>query len=358
MRHRRARPSRCGCRSPPTSRASAAPPSTLGLPSPGERDSTSYPGCALSRSVSFPYPHVRVSKSDASRDKFDPTAPRWAQPSSSAAVSTASDSSLSRCGVLLEGGLGPVPPTPRGACRRRLGRVVRAAEVLHVDELGARRHEGLGRLALAKAVRHEALLADARRQPREVAVAGHQAEPVHRAAVEQVHRVDDQRAIGGVLAGRVAELLDGLHRVRQQLRLPLGQLRRRPVAVGAAHARRAVLRDLHQQALKMLGARVVGVDQDCEPGLVRGFCHGSTVPPLGAGVGVGALLAAGCGPSCPGREEVDRFPYLSPCLNSRFLNPLSGKRARASRGAPRRQLIHRLQPWGADCPVCPIWSWS
>jgi hypothetical protein len=40
------------------------------------------------------------------------------------------------------------------------------------------------------------------------------------AAVKQVHRIDDQRAIGGILAGRIGELLDRSHRVRAHRGVP------------------------------------------------------------------------------------------------------------------------------------------
>jgi hypothetical protein len=61
-------------------------------------------------------------------------------------------------------------------------------EVLGVDELVAGGDEGLGRPALAESVDGEA-----------------------------GHRVDDHGGVGGVLAGRVGELLDGLDRLGQQL---------------------------------------------------------------------------------------------------------------------------------------------
>src|SRR5690606_37853416 len=140
------------------------------------------------------------------------------------------------------------------------------AEVLDVDELVAGGDERLRRLALAEAVHGQALLADARRQPGEVAVAGDDAEAVQVAAVHQVHRVDDQGAVGGVLAGGVVELLDRGDRVGQQPVLPPAQVAGGPVAVGAAHAGVAVLGDLRQQRGQGGGVAVVGVDQDRQAG--------------------------------------------------------------------------------------------
>ena len=76
--------------------------------------------------------------------------------------------------------------------------------------------KALGRLLLAEAEDVDALLADAGGEPSEVAVGGDQAEAVEAAAVEQVHRVDHQRDVGGVLAGRVGELLLRDDRVLRQ----------------------------------------------------------------------------------------------------------------------------------------------
>src|SRR5690606_38018629 len=140
------------------------------------------------------------------------------------------------------------------------------AQVLDVDELVAGGNEGLGGLAFAESVDRQSLLADARRQAGEVAVAGDDAEAVQVAAVHQVHRVDDQRAVGGVLAGGVVELLDRRDRGGEQSVLPAAQVARGPVAVGAADAGVAVLGDLRQQVRQLGRVAVVGVDQDREAG--------------------------------------------------------------------------------------------
>ena len=107
-----------------------------------------------------------------------------------------------------------------------------AAEHLEVDEPVAGGDQRLGRTPPAEAVDGLAGLAQPGRQPGEVAVAGHDREAVDVAGVEQVHRVDDQRGVGGVLAGGVGELLDRLDRVAVQLVLPAGQ------AAGSSSRRR------------------------------------------------------------------------------------------------------------------------
>ena len=71
-----------------------------------------------------------------------------------------------------------------------------------------------GVFCLADAVDVEPLLADARGEAGEVAVGGDEAEAVEAAGMQQVHRVDDERDVGGVLAGGVGELLLGQDGVR------------------------------------------------------------------------------------------------------------------------------------------------
>src|SRR5665647_1841418 len=59
----------------------------------------------------------------------------------------------------------------------------------------------------------------------------------------------------------------------QKHRLPRAEPSRGPVPVGAADARGAVLRDLYQQLLNVLGAGVVGIDQHPQSCAVRGTYH-------------------------------------------------------------------------------------
>ncbi|MNZ89696.1 hypothetical protein D3C78_1086310 [compost metagenome] len=138
------------------------------------------------------------------------------------------------------------------------------AEDFGVDELVAGRNERLGGLLLAEAVDGQPFLAQARGQAGEVAVAGDQAEAVETAGVEQVHGVDDQRAVGGVLAAGVGELLHRLDRVVQQHLLPLAEVRLGPVAVDALDAGDAVLGDFLEEAFDDGRWCVVGVDQHGE----------------------------------------------------------------------------------------------
>ena len=216
-----------------------------------------------------------------------PSVPSCDQPESSDDASAALRSSATRRRSCLscaaERGFSVAPPSSS-----------LATQDLGVDELVAGRYERRRRLLLAEAVDDETGFADARGEPREIAVARNDAETAEPAGVEQIHRVDDQRRIGRVLAGRVAELLDRLDRVRQQRFLPALELRAGPVAVDALDRRGAVLGDLGEQAVDDGGLRVVGVDENGERG---GTCgHGvrhvglgnrsvllrASIPPSGA----------------------------------------------------------------------------
>src|SRR6266536_1075793 len=77
--------------------------------------------------------------------------------------------------------------------------------------------------------------------------------PSKRARVQQVHRVDDHRRVGGVLAGGVGELLDRLDGLGEQLVFPVFQAGVGPVAVGPFDVRGAVLGDLGQQPSMISG---------------------------------------------------------------------------------------------------------
>ena len=148
------------------------------------------------------------------------------------------------------------------ACRWSRRRLLRwPARQVEIDEPIAGRDERLGRAALAESVHRHPRLAKSCRQPREVAVARNDREALHVACIEQVHGVDDQRRVGGVLATRVGELLNRLDRMAEQMLLPADEVRCRPVAVRPLDGGRSVLGDLLEQLGGQAGGRVVGVDQ-------------------------------------------------------------------------------------------------
>jgi len=77
--------------------------------------------------------------------------------------------------------------------------------------------------------------------------------------VKDVHGVDDERGVGRVLSGGIAELLGGLNRKPLQVLLPAPEVRRCPIPVGALDGRRAISRDFGQQQLGHAGLGVIGV---------------------------------------------------------------------------------------------------
>ena len=107
-------------------------------------------------------------------------------------------------------------------------------------------HEGFGGLFLADAHHKHARFPDACSEPGVIAVAGDQAEAVHHVGVEQVHGVNDHGAVGGILANRVAELLDRLDGMEIQHILPGIHAGGGPIAVNAADGNQAVFPGLHQ----------------------------------------------------------------------------------------------------------------
>ena len=92
--------------------------------------------------------------------------------------------------------------------------------------------------------------------------------------MKQVHRIDDHRAVGRILAADDAELLDRPDRVVEQVRLPAGHVGRGPVAVDAAHRHAAARRGSEQHRLDQRRLRVVGVDHQRQTALRgRGIVH-------------------------------------------------------------------------------------
>ena len=152
----------------------------------------------------------------------------------------------------------------RLAVAARLAVLLGLAQDLGVDELVAGGDEGLGRLALAEAEDHLAVLAQPHRYPREVGIARDDAEAVEVLGVQEVHRVDNHRAVGGVLSGSVRELLDGLYGELEELVLPAAQVSARPIPVDALDARYAIFGDLGKEALQDGGLGVVSVDEHRE----------------------------------------------------------------------------------------------
>lgn len=89
------------------------------------------------------------------------------------------------------------------------------------------------------------------RQPRKIAVRGHNAVAVHHAGIKDIHGVNDHGRIRGILAGGVAVLLHGNDGILQQHMLPGSQLGIRPVAVDPLVGGHAAVGDLIQNDLNV-----------------------------------------------------------------------------------------------------------
>src|SRR5690625_2221549 len=79
--------------------------------------------------------------------------------------------------------------------------------------------------------------------------------------MHQIHRVDDQRDVGGVLTGRIGELLLRQDGERLQLPDPAARAIARHVAIKSSYIRVPMLGDLLEKAVRMGGAGIVAIDQ-------------------------------------------------------------------------------------------------
>lgn len=110
----------------------------------------------------------------------------------------------------------------------------------------------------------ESRLSDASGEPREVAVRRNQTKTMKAARVEQVHGIDDERRVGGILACGVAELLHWLDCHFVQHFFPAFEVRRGPVAVGPLYACCAIARHLGKEFMNDGCLGVVGINKNCQ----------------------------------------------------------------------------------------------
>jgi hypothetical protein len=119
---------------------------------------------------------------------------------------------------------------------------------------------------LAEAVDRQAGFLNARGQPRVIAVGRDDAEAVHVVPMQQVHRVHDEREVGRVLALHVLELLARPYAHLLHHLLPGRELRRHPVAVGAAHGGPTIAAHPLHDLAELCRLRVLGIDQHSQTG--------------------------------------------------------------------------------------------
>lgn len=118
-----------------------------------------------------------------------------------------------------------------------------------------------GRFLLAHADYIHAGFPQAAGQTGEIAVAGHDAEPVHIVGVQNVHGVNDEGRVCGVFAYGVLKLLDGDDGVFQQFLPPAARLRAGPVAINALVGGNTILGHLVQNVGNVFVGNIVGIDQ-------------------------------------------------------------------------------------------------
>jgi hypothetical protein len=83
--------------------------------------------------------------------------------------------------------------------------------------------------------------------------------------MQQVHGINYERRVSGVLPRRVSELLYGLHGVFLEMLFPATQVLGRPVAIRATHARHTIAGNLSEQFGQDRCLCVVSVDEYCKP---------------------------------------------------------------------------------------------
>ena len=120
----------------------------------------------------------------------------------------------------------------------------------------------------AEAEYNEPGLSNAKGETGEIAVGGDEAKAVEPTAVKEIHRVDDQRDIGGVLALDERELLDRLKSEGRMGFHPAFQASIREIPIDAPKARLAEIANMLEQTASEARGDVFSVDQDRQtPGI-------------------------------------------------------------------------------------------
>ena len=138
--------------------------------------------------------------------------------------------------------------------------------------------KSVGRLLLAESEHRQPFFTQPHRKSGEIAVAGDQAKSVEFTRVQQIHRINNQRAVGCILTGGIGKLLNRFDGVFLQYLFPRRTGRNREIAVDALYRRLTVTRDFREQILNDRRLRVIRIDQYGQterPFLGFSFCNGS-----------------------------------------------------------------------------------
>ena len=163
-------------------------------------------------------------------------------------------------------------------------------QVFQIEKAVTRLAEGFRSIASSKAVHGEAVVADTGGQRGEIAIAGHEAETVESAAVQQIHRFDDELHVSGVFAGSVGKLL---HRhqcmAQQHVFFPALRFWTAPIAVNTLDAGNAQFGNLCEKAGNSRCGSIIRINKDGEFVLFFRAIHATPprLPAAGGSVPVG-----------------------------------------------------------------------
>ena len=129
-----------------------------------------------------------------------------------------------------------------------------------VDKLIAGGDKCIGCLFLAKSIHRQTRFPDSCRQFGKIAVAAYQAEPIKTPGVQQIHGINNERAVCGIFSFGIPKLLDRLDGVLQQKIFPAAKLRLGPVTINTFDVGYAVLGNFCQQVFCDGGLRIIGID--------------------------------------------------------------------------------------------------
>jgi len=120
------------------------------------------------------------------------------------------------------------------------------AEYFRIHKLVAGADKRFRRLFFTKTIDDQARLANSRGQACKVAVARDDAEAIELLRIQQIHRINDQRAVGGIFPDGISKLLNRLDRLLQENVFPSPLIWRGPIAVDAPDTGNTVLGNLRE----------------------------------------------------------------------------------------------------------------
>jgi hypothetical protein len=130
------------------------------------------------------------------------------------------------------------------------------------------------RLVMLERLAHPSSSAEPLNERREIAVRGNQVESVELFGVKQVHGIDHQRHVSGVLALHQIEGLHWLDGILVQHLDPSGETGLGPVAIGAPDVDHTMVGKFGENEVDLCGRGVIGINEQGDAvgmGGVHGF---------------------------------------------------------------------------------------